>query len=76
MALKLCARGQDHGFYYGKGIEALVPLYEHGDAKWINPEKVGGMVGTLLGMFASGNGTESGNEASFDWFLYQEMKQR
>ncbi len=76
VVLKLCARGQDYGFYYGKNMEALVPLYEHGDAKRINPEKVGGMVGTLLGMFASGNGTESGNEASFDWFLYQEMKQR
>ena len=34
----------------------------------INPEKVGCMTGTMIGMFASGNGTESDNYAAFDWF--------
>ena len=30
--------------------------------------KSGGMVGTMIGMFASGNGSDSENEAAFDWF--------
>lgn len=76
VVLKLCARGQDYGFYYGRTMEELVCLYEHGDARLINPEIVGGMVGTLIGMFASGNGIDSANEASFDWFMYEERKRQ
>ena len=38
------------------------------DGLLVNPEKVGCMVGTMLGVFASGNGTDSDNEAVFDWF--------
>ena len=34
----------------------------------INPEKVGCMVGTMIGVFASGNGEDADNAASFDWF--------
>ncbi len=30
--------------------------------------KTGGLVGTMIGMFATGNGSDSDNEASFDWF--------
>ena len=30
--------------------------------------KSGGMVGTMIGMFATGNGQESDQEAQFDWF--------
>ena len=28
------------------------------------------MVGTMLGMFATADGAESGNAAAFDWFRY------
>lgn len=69
--LKLVAKGQDYSFYYGNESESMQVLYEHADGKIINPEIIGGMVGTLLGMFASGNGIDSEKEASFDWFLYQ-----
>lgn len=41
------------------------------DGSLINPEKVGCMTGTMIGMFASGNGEESENSAEFGWF---EMK--
>lgn len=37
------------------------------DGRIINPEKVGCMTGTLMGVFASGNGEESQNYAAFDW---------
>lgn len=38
------------------------------DGTVINPEHVGCMVGTMIGMFASGHGTTSDNKAQFDWF--------
>ena len=42
------------------------------DGSVINPEKVGCMSGTIVGMFASGNGTDSENRAEFDWFELKE----
>ena len=41
------------------------------DAAGINPEKVGCMVGTMIGVFASGNGEDVDNAASFDWFEHR-----
>lgn len=38
------------------------------DAGRIDPEKVGCMSGTVIGMYASGNGTDYDTYASFDWF--------
>lgn len=52
---------------YGQSKETLKVLVVV-DGKLINPEKVGCMTGTLIGMFASGNGVESQNCAAFDWF--------
>ncbi len=52
---------------YGSSKESLQELAVV-DGRLINPEKVGCMTGTLLGIFASGNGTESQNYAAFDWF--------
>ena len=43
-------------------------IASHVDGGLINPESVGGMIGTMLGMYASGNGEASENEAAFDWF--------
>lgn len=68
--LSIIAEGQDYSFYYGKVDESPTLLYENADARKINPEIVGGMVGTMLGMFASSNGRESSNKAEFDWFEY------
>ena len=55
----------------GSSLEDLRVLCT-ADAGKINPEKVGCMTGTLLGMFASGNGTASENTAAFDWFSIEE----
>ena len=43
------------------------------DARLLNGEDVGPMVGTLLGMFATGNGVASENEAAFEYFTYRRM---
>lgn len=68
--LSIIAEGQDYSFYYGKVDESLTLLFENAGARKINPEIVGGMVGTMLGMFASSNGQESTNNVEFDWFDY------
>lgn len=43
------------------------------DGAQINPEKVGCMCGTLVGIYATGNHTKSENAAWFDWMRYQEL---
>ena len=73
VVLRLPADRQDFSFFFGSDEEHLQPLYLHADGALINPEEVGGMIGTMVGMFATGNGEESDNEAAFDWF---EMKNR
>ncbi len=70
--IRLQAVGEHYTFTYGADESHLLPLAEDVDGKRINPEKVGGMVGTMLAMFATGNRTESENEAAFDWFEYWE----
>ena len=52
---------------YGKTKEKLAKLCIV-DGRKINPEIVGCMVGTIVGMFATGNGVDSENFAEFDWF--------
>ena len=69
LVLKICGKGQEHTVYYGNSESGLVKLC-HFDAGQINPPQIGGMVGTLLGVFASGNGKKSDNEAMFEWIEY------
>ena len=69
VVIMLKAVGQDFTFFYGEDEEHLQPLYEHASGKLINPEIVGGMVGTMIGLYATANGADSENKASFDWFL-------
>lgn len=53
-------------FRYGEEGGALKEL-GRADGAVINPEKVGCMVGEVLGMYASGNGAKSENSALFSW---------
>ena len=71
VVLHLKVRGQDIDFYYGANEASKQLLIAGVDGRVINPEKVGGMMGTVIGMFASSNHTESRNEAAFDWFQYK-----
>ena len=43
------------------------------DGAVINPEKVGCMVGEMLGLYASGNGGKSENSALFCWSDYEDL---
>ena len=63
----------DYIFRFGPDEQHLTEL-GRADGAVINPEKVGCMVGEMLGVFASGNGTASENCAVFDWAEYQDYK--
>ncbi len=76
LVLEIRADGQDFGFYHGAEGGPLVPLLENVDGRAINPEEVGGMIGTCLGLFACSNGLKSDNEAAFDWFDYEGRSER
>jgi len=66
--LKVQVRGQEFRFYYGTDENNLNSFDTVADGKEINTEEIGGMIGTMIGMFATGNGTASDNEAAFDYF--------
>lgn len=59
--------GRRISFYYGDEENNLTWMTSD-DVLRIHTEKNGCMTGTLIGMFASGNGTDSDNKAEFDWF--------
>lgn len=74
--LQIKAAGQEFAFLYGEDVSQMQILAEGLDGRVINPEIVGGMMGTMLGMFASSNHAESENEAAFDWFWYEGYDER
>ena len=66
IVLQMELQGNDYAFRFGVSEDSLTEL-GRADGAAINPEKVGCMVGEMLGLFATGNGTDSQNCASFDW---------
>lgn len=58
-------------FRFGKDETQLSEL-ARADGAAINPEKVGCMVGEMLGLFASANGPESENKVTFAWAEYED----
>lgn len=70
VTLKITMSGEEWHIYYGEnGADTELCAF---DGRILNPEKVGCMTGTMIGMFATGNGTDSENAAEFDYF---ELKQ-
>lgn len=67
IVLQINMEGEAFTVSYGESPEKLQVLC-FTDGALINPEKVGCMAGTMLGMYATGNGTDSDNRAAFDWF--------
>ena len=67
--LVIRAEGQAHQFLVRDG-ESLYVLAENVDGGFLGSETAGGFVGAYIGMFASGNGTDTGRRAGFDWFMY------
>lgn len=73
IVMEIRAIGQDHSFWAGKNEQNMQLLLDHVDGSFLGSEDVGVMVGAHIGMFCSGNGVESENEAAFDSFLYQPL---
>ena len=67
IVLQLEIHGEEFIVKYGEDENNLTKLCDV-DGGIINPEKVGCMTGTMIGMYASGNGEDVDNEAQFDWF--------
>lgn len=69
LVLGLKAIGQHYQFYV-KDDAGIHELGDAQDGRLINPEEVGCMSGTIMGMFATGNGKDTDNTAIFKQFEY------
>ena len=72
IVLEMELDGNSYIFRYGADEASLTEL-ARADGAVINPGKVGCMVGEMLGLFASGNGTDSSNTAFFAWSEYRDL---
>jgi alpha-N-arabinofuranosidase len=57
-------------FFYGKEQNSLKPFAGRVDGRILSTEYSGGFVGTVAGVFASGNGADTGNYADVLWAEY------
>ena len=72
--LKVKVRGQDAAFYVRDEAGKQTVAAEHVDCSFLGFETSGGMLGTCVGMFASGNGRDYDEYAAFDWFEYRGLE--
>ncbi len=68
--MRIATDGQRAFVMAGKSENEYEILLDNVDVSYVATETCGGFVGAYLGMFCSGNGVESDNEAAFDWFEY------
>ena len=66
VVLRIAARGQDLSVFCDDRLLCRA------DGRRINPEALGPMTGTMVGMFASTEAAVPGGWAEFDWFRYRE----
>jgi len=60
-------------FFYGNDQYSLTLISDNQDARILSTEYAGGFVGSLAGVFASGNGQEYKNHADVYWAEYREL---
>jgi len=63
-------------FFYGADAYTLKHFAGPVDGRILSTEYAGGFVGTLAGVFATGNGTDTGNYADVLWAEYRSLTQR
>ena len=68
--LRIWTDGQEHHFWAGEDEASMKPMCVSISGGFLGSETSGGFVGAYIGMFCSGNGKSSDNEAAFDWFEY------
>ncbi len=69
--LEIKAVGQKFSLYVKDEKGNKECLVKDMDGGFLGSETSGGFLGTYIGMFASGNGTEYQQYAAFDWFSYK-----
>ena len=68
LSLMARVRRQKISFLYQEEGEEWKQFDVSGNGAEINPEEIGGMIGTMIGMFATSNGEKSEKWAAFDYF--------
>jgi hypothetical protein len=63
-------------FSFGPSLTDLQPIGGVQDSRVISSNKAGGFIGPFVGMYASGNGIDSNNQAFFDWFEYESLEEQ
>lgn len=71
--LSASCKEMELSFFYGNDKDSLICLADSVDGKILSPEYAGGFVGTVAGLFATGNGTDTGNYADVFWAEYREL---
>ncbi|TAH26858.1 MAG: glycoside hydrolase family 43 protein [Cytophagales bacterium] len=70
LQLKIIQQENKFTFYYSESQNAWQLAYKDFTGSLFSVEESGGFMGTMVGMYASSNGSESKNFAKFDWFDY------
>ncbi len=68
--LKLTFEGNNYSFYYATKEGDWQLMKDKVDATYLSTRVAGGFVGVTLGMYATSDGNEAQNRASFTWFEY------
>jgi len=70
--LKISARGQLLSFSYSTDGKVFIMAHENAPAHILSTDVAGGFVGNTIGMYATANGAESQNFATFERLEYEE----
>ncbi|WP_162012966.1 glycoside hydrolase family 43 protein [Streptococcus sp. S784/96/1] len=71
LSLKIVQNKQMIDFYVGTNTDSWSCILSGADGSVLGPSSLNGMTGVTLGMFATANGKESENKATFTTFAYQ-----
>ena len=68
LMLKITANGGSYAFYYALKKNKWILLLDHADGKYLSTKGAGGFVGCMYALYATSNGSPTGNAAVFNWF--------
>ena len=69
--LKINSERERYSFWYGLKENDWQPVAENLDGKYLSTAVAKGFVGSLYGMYATAEGQNSTNSASYKWFDYK-----
>lgn len=73
LQLRVTAKLQDLTFEYSFDGKEYQMIADGVDARMLSTDVAGGFVGTVAGLYCSGNGTKGTNHADFDWIYYKNL---